>query len=211
MPSSPGRDPAGAGAPATTAGPAVGALGAELGPIVLVGMMATGKTTISRQLAKAFGRRIYDSDAMIEARTGRTVAQLFDEGGEPAYRDLETLVLDEALAAQPPGVVAAAGGVVLREPNRARLRRASADGGVVIWLRADPAILARRVRPGDHRPLIAHDPAGTLARLASEREPLYAEVADRSVDTGRGSFAQVVDEVMTAIESVAAQRGEGER
>jgi shikimate kinase len=184
------------------------ALGAELGPIVLVGMMASGKTTISRQLGKTFGRRVYDSDAMIEARTGRTVAQLWEEGGEPAYRDLETEVLDEALVAQPPGVVAAAGGVVLRDVNRRRLRRASAEGGVVIWLRADPTILATRVRPGDHRPLIATDPVGTLARLSGEREPLYSEVADRIVDSGRGSFNEVVDAVMAAIASVAAEHRE---
>ena len=208
MPSSPDRDRTGAGA-VTGKGANADAADrpdAELGPIVLVGMMATGKTTVSRQLGKIFGRKIYDSDAMIEARTGRTVAQLWDEGGEPAYRDLETDVLDEALVARPPGVVAAAGGVVLREANRRRLRRASAEGGVVIWLRADPAILATRVRPGDHRPLIAHDPAGTLARLAAEREPLYAEVADRTVDSGHGSFNQVVDAVMAAITSVADER-----
>jgi len=96
--------------------------------------------------------------------------------------------------------------VVLRAVNRQRLRRASAEGGVVIWLRADPAILATRVRPGDHRPLIAKDPAGTLARLAAEREPLYAEVADRTVDSGDGSFGQVVDAVMAAIASVADER-----
>jgi shikimate kinase len=208
MPSSPGRDGPGAGAvTGEGAGPVNAAeLGAELGPIVLVGMMATGKTTISRQLGKTFGRRIYDSDAMIEARTGRTVAQLWDAGGEPAYRDLETAVLDEALVARPPGVVAAAGGVVLREANRRRLRRASAEGGVVVWLRADPAVLATRVRPGDHRPLIANDPAGTLARLAAEREPLYAEVADRTVDSGHGSFNQVLDAVMAALASVAEER-----
>jgi shikimate kinase len=195
------------GPDAALAGAADGApLGAELGPIVFVGMMATGKTTISRQLGQTFGRRIYDSDAMIEARTGRTVAQLWEEGGEPAYRDLETEVLDEALLAQPPGVVAAAGGVVLRDANRRRLRRASAEGGVVIWLRADPAVLATRVRPGDHRPLITRDPAGTLARLATEREPLYAEVADRTIDSGRGTFHEVVDAVMAAIASVAAER-----
>jgi shikimate kinase len=207
MPSSPDRDRTGAVVTEESATPDRAAqLGNELGPIVLVGMMATGKTTVSRQLAKTFRRKIYDSDAMIEARTGRTVAQLWDEGGEPAYRDLETDVLDEALVARPPGVVAAAGGVVLRAVNRQRLRRASAEGGVVIWLRADPAILATRVRPGDHRPLIAKDPAGTLARLAAEREPLYAEVADRTVDSGDGSFGQVVDAVMAAIASVADER-----
>ena len=177
---------------------------AGVGPIVLVGMMATGKTSVARQLARRLGRNVYDSDAMIVARTGRTVAQLFDEGGEPAFRSLETEVLDEALAARPPGIVAAAGGVVLSAANRDRLRRTSEAGGVVIWLRADPAVLARRVHPGDHRPLLADDPAGTLARLSAERDALYAAVADRAVETGTGPFSAVVDQVLTAVGAVAS-------
>jgi shikimate kinase len=184
---------------------------AAVGPIVLVGMMATGKSSVARQLGRRLDRRVFDSDAMISARTGRTVAQLFESGGEPAFRGLETEVLEEALTEQPPGVVAAAGGVVLSEANRRRLRRVSADGGVVVWLRADPTVLAARVRPGDHRPLLARDPAGTLARLTGEREGLYAEVADRSVDTGRAPFARIVDQVMAAIGAVADERRKHER
>jgi shikimate kinase len=178
-----------------------------VGPIVLVGMMATGKTSVARQIAKRLGRRMYDSDAMITARTGRTVAQLFEAGGEPAFRALETDVLDEALDADSPGVVAAAGGVVLSPANRDRLRAVSRSGGVVVWLTADPAVLAARVHPGDHRPLLADDPAGTLARLSAERGPLYAEVADRTVDTGKVPFGRMVDEVLDAVRAVA--RGHG--
>jgi shikimate kinase len=183
---------------------------AGVGPIVLVGMMATGKTSVARQMARRLGRRVYDSDAMITARTGRTVAQLFEAGGEPAFRELETAVLDEALDADPPGVVAAAGGVVLSPANRDRLRALSRSGGVVVWLTADPAVLAARVHPGDHRPLLADDPAGTLARLSAERGPLYAEVADRTVDTGTVPFSRVVDEVIDAVRAVARE-GRGAR
>jgi shikimate kinase len=178
-----------------------------VGPIVLVGMMATGKTSVARQIARRLGRRVYDSDAMITARTGQTVAQLFEAGGEPAFRDLETEVLDEAVDADPPGVVAAAGGVVLSPANRDRLRAVSRSGGVVVWLTADPAVLAARVHPGDHRPLLADDPAGTLARLSAERGPLYAEVADRTVDTGKVPFGRMVDEVLDAVRAVAREHG----
>jgi len=176
------------------------------GPIVLVGMMGAGKTSVARRLGRRLKRRVYDSDAMITSRTGRTVAQLFADGGEPAFRALETEVLDEALRADPPGVVAAAGGVVLNAGNRARLREASAKGGVVVWLRAPAAVLARRVRPGDHRPLLAEDPAGTLARLASEREDFYAAVADATVDTGAAPFDRVVADVLDAVNAVVAAR-----
>ena len=169
-------------------------------------MMGVGKTSVARRLARRLHRQVYDSDAMIIARTGKTVAQLFEEGGEPAFRDLETDVLDEALRADPPGVVAAAGGVVLRAANRARLREASANGGVVVWLRAPADVLARRVHPGDHRPLLANDPAGTLARLANEREDLYASVADATVDTGSQPFDGVVADVVAVIAAAAGAR-----
>jgi shikimate kinase len=173
---------------------------------VLVGMMATGKTTVSRRLGDALGRRVFDSDAMIEARTGRTVASLWEEGGEPAYRRLETDVLDEALDADPPGVVAAAGGVVLSTANRVRLQRASERGGVVVWLRAEPAVLASRIEPGDHRPLLKDDPLGTLTRLSTEREPLYAEVADRFLDVGVTSVEETVAAILDEVHAVEAER-----
>jgi shikimate kinase len=203
MPSSPACDAAEPGRGDRTG---IGEDAAGVGAIVLVGMMATGKTSVARQLGRRLRRQVYDSDAMIVARTGRTVAQLWEAGGEPAFRDLETAVLDEALDERPPGVVAAAGGVVLSAANRARLRRASEEGAVVVWLRADPGVLARRIRPGDHRPLLAQDPAGTLARLTAERQALYAAVADRTVDTGTAPFTQVVEEVLSAVRAVAGER-----
>lgn len=168
--------------------------------------MATGKSTVSRRLGDVLGRAVFDSDAMIEARTGRTVAQLWEEGGEPAFRRLETEVLDEALAASPPAVVAAAGGVVLNPANRARLQRVSEDGGVVVWLRADPRVLAGRVAPGDHRPLLRDDPAATLARLAADRESLYAEVADRTVDVSAVPVDEVVAAILAEVDAVRLER-----
>jgi shikimate kinase len=177
-----------------------------VGAIVLVGMMATGKTTVSRRLGDALGRRVLDSDEMIEAWTGKTVAQLWEEGGEPAYRLLETDALDTALDARPAAIVAAAGGVVLSPVNRVRLQRASEDGAVVVWLRADPAVLAARVVPGDHRPLLRDDPLGTLTRLSHDREPLYAEVADRALDVGHATVDETVAAILDEIAAVADER-----
>jgi shikimate kinase len=169
------------------------------GPIVLVGLMASGKTTVGRALAVRLGRTFFDSDAMIEARTGRTVAQIFETSGEPAFRALETEVLDAALDAVPPGVVAAAGGVVLSEANRSRLQRASDEGGIVVWLRAAPGLLASRVRPGDHRPLLATDPAATLRQMATDRSALYADVADVVVDVDGRPKKEIVAAVIEAL------------
>lgn len=169
------------------------------GPVVLVGMMATGKSTVGRRVAHRLGRQLFDSDAMIEASTGHTVAELWESGGEAAYRDLESEALRCALEAEPPGVIAAAGGVVLAAANRIALRRASAGGGVVIWLRASPQLLAARVHAGDHRPLLALDPAGTLRRLDAERGALYAEVADHEIDVDGRPLDDVVGAVLRLV------------
>ncbi|GAC1316218.1 MAG: shikimate kinase [Acidimicrobiales bacterium] len=165
------------------------------GPVVLVGMMATGKSTVGRRLAHRLGRRLFDSDAMIEASSGHTVSELWESGGEAAYRELESGALREALDAEPPGVVAAAGGVILAPPNRIALRETSSAGGVVIWLRASPQLLAARVHAGDHRPLLAVDAAGTLRRLDAERGALYAEVADHEIEVD----GRTVDDVVGAV------------
>lgn len=165
---------------------------------MLVGMMASGKTTIGQALAARLGRRFADSDAMIEARTGRTVAEIFEHEGEPAFRALETEVLREALHAPEPTVVAAAGGVVQSEVNRRLLRGA---GVPVVWLRADPSTLAARVEAAGqtHRPLLADDPAGVLARLADARAAWYGEVATTVVDVDGRPVADIVDDVLAGV------------
>ena len=150
--------------------------------------MGVGKSTVGQALARRRGWDFFDSDARIEERTGRTVAEIWAAQGEPAFRRLESEVLAEALAAERPAVVAAAGGVVLDPANRARLR----DCETVVWLRARPETLVPRAITGSHRPLLDTDPSGVLARLAAEREPLYAEVADVTVDVDGLAPAQVV-------------------
>ncbi|WP_334142827.1 shikimate kinase [Rhabdothermincola sp.] len=168
--------------------------------VVLIGMMGAGKTTVGRLVARRLGRPFHDSDEAVEACTGRTVAELFAEGGEAAFRVVEAEVLRELLATEEPAVIAAAGGTVLDAGNRAALR----DAGTVVWLRADPALLAERVRTGDHRPLVAEDPAGTVARLAEERAGLYQQTAHVVVDINGLEAGEVAEQVIAAV-------GEGTR
>jgi 5-deoxy-5-amino-3-dehydroquinate synthase len=158
-------------------------------------MMGVGKSTVGQALARRRGWDFFDSDARIEERTGRTVAEIWAAQGEPAFRRLESEVLAEALAAERPAVVAVAGGVVLDPANRARLR----DCETVVWMRARPETLVPRAITGSHRPLLDTDPSGVLARLAAEREPLYAEVADVTVDVDGLAPAQVVALVEEAL------------
>jgi shikimate kinase len=165
--------------------------------VVLVGMMAAGKTTVGRIVADRLGWPLVDSDEVIERATGRTVREIFRSDGEDAFRVLETAALREALAAAVPTVIAAAGGVVLRAENREALTDADV---LVVWLRADPAVLADRVGSGDHRPLLDDDPAGTLQRMDAEREPLYRAVADHVVNVDDRTADDVADEVLRGVE-----------
>jgi shikimate kinase len=163
--------------------------------VVLVGMMATGKTTVGRAVAERLGRPFLDSDDLIERRTGRTVREIFESDGEQAFRALESQVLREALSGDAPAVIAAAGGAVLDAENRRWLKR----NGTVVWLRAEPSVLARRIGADDHRPLLAVDPDATLRRLHAERLPLYREVADVVVDVDGLVPGEVVDRVAAEV------------
>jgi len=161
--------------------------------VVLVGMMGVGKSTVARVLSVRLNRAVWDSDQVIEERSGRSVRRIFADDGEPAFRALETAVLLDALASTTPLVIATGGGVVLAEANRDALRDA---GARVVWLCADPATLVDRVKAGGHRPLLDQDPAGTLQRMLIEREALYREVADAIVLVDNRSVSEVVEAVL---------------
>lgn len=160
--------------------------------LVLVGMMGAGKTTVGRMVADQLGWGYLDSDEQVAEVTGRSVPELFAEGGEAAFRSIEARVLADALAGQDPVVVSAAGGVVLAEGNRALLARS----GTVVWLRADPATLARRVGNGEGRPLLGEDPPAALVALDAVRRPLYAEVARIVIDVDELSPEAVATAVL---------------
>jgi shikimate kinase len=175
--------------------------------ILLVGMMGAGKTTIGRMVADRLGWSYLDSDAQVAAETGRTIEEIFDQDGEAAFRAEESRVLAEAVAGDDPTVVSVAGGVVLSEANRDLLRRS----GVVVWLRADLAVLTSRVGNGSGRPLIADDPAAVLTELYEVRRPLYASVAQVVIDVDRLTPMQVVDRVLSEVgmASTSDDRGLG--
>jgi shikimate kinase len=177
--------------------------------VLLVGMMGAGKTTVGRLLAERLGWRYVDSDDEVEAFTGHTVKELFESGGERAFRPLESRALAAALKEAGPAVVSVAGGAVLDPHNRELLRHA----GTVVWLRARPETLLERVRadwtaaaghrPGadDHRPLLDRDPAGTLTRLDHERRGVYEQVADVVVDVDGLDPCAVADVVVERVQA----------
>jgi len=171
-------------------------MGAVAKHVVLVGMMGAGKSAVGRRVAARLVRPFSDSDTVVEDRMGRTVGEIWRTDGEAAFRQLEAEALQSALTDPTPSVIAAAGGTVLDAGNRAAL---DAADNVVIWLRADPAILLGRVRHGDHRPLLDEDPEGVLQRLHEERIELYTEVADVVIDVDDLDLDEVAARVLEEI------------
>ena len=169
--------------------------------IVLVGLMGTGKTTVARLLAEHRHVELLDTDKLIEARDGRTVREIFEKSGEAAFRELESEVLLECLSRPGSPIIAGAGGVVVREQNRAALDDArNAGTAVVVWLHARPEALAERTAKGVHRPLLDNDRVGTLTQMSEDRGPLYASVADIVIDVSDRSIESVVELLIDALD-----------
>lgn len=165
--------------------------------VALVGLMGSGKSTVGALLAERTGRRFVDVDRVIEARTARTVRELWEDGGEAAYRQLES---DECLAAVRTGdvVLATPGGAVLDPAVRAALGRCA-----VVWLRAEPTVLAGRVTVGDHRPLLGSDPGTVLRAMAVDRSHLYGSLADLTIRTDRCTPEAAVEEIVGWLDAEA--------
>lgn len=157
------------------------------GNIFLVGLMGAGKTSVGRLLARRLGKAFYDCDHEIERITGVKVAVIFEIEGEAGFRSREARTLAE-LVRRKDIVLATGGGAVLSAENRKLL----AGNGIVVYLRAAAADLWNRARHDKNRPLLrTADPLARLQQLYDERDPLYREVADITVDTGDQSLGSL--------------------
>jgi shikimate kinase len=167
--------------------------------ILLIGFMGSGKSTVGRILAARMGRSFVDLDEEIVAAAGKSVACIFSEDGEVAFRALEHAAL-AGLAQSPPSVVACGGGIVLREENRALLRRS----GTAVYLKVSAEEALARIGDVSGRPLLAGGGAALAPALLASREALYAACADFVVPTGGRTPAAVAEDVAGLLEAGVA-------
>jgi shikimate kinase len=149
--------------------------------LVLIGLMGAGKTTVGQTISKRLGRPFIDTDEMIEAEEGKTVAEIFHDEGERRFRDLEASAV-RAVSATRGQVIAVGGGAVLQRSNVTALR----STGDLVLLDAAPEVLAERVEvENEVRPLLTgtEDLAARLAELRRTRDADYAIAAHHTIDT----------------------------
>lgn len=164
--------------------------------ISLIGLPGSGKTTVGRQLARRLQFDFLDSDSVIEARLGCSIRAYFEREGEPAFRDVESQVIEELTRAER-AVLSTGGGVVLRNVNRSVLRERTH----AVYLKSSPEELYRRLRHDRNRPLLqGGDPLRRLRELHALRDPLYREVAAFTIETGRPSVATMVNMIVMQLE-----------
>jgi shikimate kinase len=139
-------------------------------PIVLIGLMGAGKTTVGRRLAQRLGLPFVDADEEIETAAGMTISEIFATFGEPYFRDGERRVIARLIDGSPK-VIATGGGAFMNDKTRALIL----DRATAVWLEADLETLVDRVRRRTTRPLLKdRDPREVLGELAKVRNPVYA-------------------------------------
>ena len=171
-------------------------------PIVLVGMMGAGKTSVGKRLADALTLPFFDADEEIVKAAGLSVTDIFQRLGEAEFRRGERRVIKRLLDG-PPHVLATGGGAFMDDTTRAVIR----ERAVSVWLKANLDVLMKRVLKRPTRPLLqVADPRAELQRLLTLREPVYAQ-ADVAVESSQGPQAATVRTVLQAIQPFFAETG----
>lgn len=180
--------------------PAEAVLNTQGRPIILIGLMGCGKTTVGKELSKKTGMPLLDMDSVIEEQIGKPIADIFRDEGEAHFRALETALLrylesEEGSLFCRNSIISTGGGVVIREENREILRRL----GFTVWLSVDVNILISRTMRNNNRPLLRRpDREEVLNQLLEQRSPLYEETAHLKLDSSHLDIPAVVREVHKA-------------
>ena len=169
-------------------------------PIVLVGLMGAGKSTVGRRLAKRLGLPFVDSDTAIEEASGTTTSDLFERYGEHDFRDGERRLVARLIDGTV-RVIATGGGAFVDPHTRQLLN----ERAITVWLDAPVEVLAERTGRRDSRPLLrGGNRSATLTRLSEQRQPMYAE-AHIHIRSGDGAHSNVVEAIVAAVSDHLAQ------
>ncbi|NDF11679.1 MAG: shikimate kinase [Proteobacteria bacterium] len=171
-------------------------------PIVLVGLMGAGKSTVGQKLAESLKIPFVDSDHTIEKEQKATVSEIFDKKGERYFRKLERQVISRYLQQAEPVVLATGGGAFIEPATRKLIKKK----GRSVWLRAEFDTLLERVSRKKTRPLLEKgDKAAILKDLMEKRYPVYAQ-SDIVVDTTTGPHERVVEQIVTALKTYGTRK-----
>jgi shikimate kinase len=164
--------------------------------LILVGPMGSGKSAVGRALARDLHREFFDSDDVIEERTGVDIPFIFEKEGEAGFRDREVRVIAD-LTEKDGIVLATGGGAIVRDENRKRL----GARGFVIYLRTSVEQQLKRTSRGRERPLLSQseDPREKLEALMRDREARYMEIADLVVSTDGRKVQVVTREILSKL------------
>lgn len=163
-----------------------------MGHVWLVGMMGSGKTTVGAMVAEMLELPFVDTDSDVVTATGRTIAEMFDEG-EHVFREAETRVLS-SVASRERSVVSTGGGAILSEENVSTMRRS----GTIVLLDVDVATIVERIDIEDERPLLRDEAA--IAAILAERTEIYETVADHVVSVMNRTPQNIADEVAACVD-----------
>ncbi len=165
--------------------------------IFFVGPMGSGKTTVGKVVAKSLNHEFLDSDQEIEDRAGANISWIFDVEGEEGFRDREEAIIDE-LSLKKDIVLSTGGGAVLRKENREKLKKR----GLVVYLKASAEQILKRTAKDKKRPLLQTDNREQVVKdLISTRDPLYQEIADITIATGKGKISEVTQDIILQIKA----------
>jgi len=167
-------------------------------PVVLVGMMGVGKSSVGKRLASMLGFRFVDADDEIEEAAQMTIPEIFDAHGEDYFRDGERRVIARLMGDQRSGtVIATGGGAFCNDKTRAQIL----DEGIAVWLDSDIDTLVERTARKNNRPLLqGGNPRDILARLREERRPYYSQ-APIQVHSGNGPHSDTLRKILEGIDS----------
>jgi shikimate kinase len=172
------------------------AIGQQLGhrPIVLVGLMGAGKTSVGRRLAEKLGIPFVDADHEIEKAAGKTIAEIFADHGEAYFREGERRVI-QRLIGNGAQVLATGGGAFMNDETRSRIQ----ESGISVWLKASLPLLMKRVSKRQDRPLLkTEDPEAVMRSLMEMRYPIYG-LSDVTVESRDVQHGQMVNDVIRAL------------